>query len=234
MIQEENKAFPRTLSERIYNSLKEAIITGEIKANQRIQEKEIASSFKVSTTPVREAIRRLAGEGLVKVNSHRDVVVREISYKELMDIYRVMAWIDELSIRLTFERARDITREEVEKFIQELEKIANKENVEKWLITNEKMYLKICELSGNEFLYQIRMMINAQLGRYKPLRFFLFTREDVIEKSMKEFKRLLSVFKSKDKKALERLDSSHWLNFLPKEAEWIEYRRLKENTSSGR
>ena len=58
--------FPRTLSERIYLHLKDSIIKGKIKSNQVILEKEIAESFGVSITPVRGALRQLAGEGLIQ------------------------------------------------------------------------------------------------------------------------------------------------------------------------
>jgi len=58
--------FPRTLSERIYLHLKDPIIKGKIKSNQIILETEVAESFGVSITPGREALRRLAGEGLIQ------------------------------------------------------------------------------------------------------------------------------------------------------------------------
>ena len=61
---------PETLSQSIYNCLKKAILENKIKANQKINEKEIADGFKVSRTPVREALVRLEAEGFTKITSH--------------------------------------------------------------------------------------------------------------------------------------------------------------------
>ncbi|MGB6867697.1 MAG: GntR family transcriptional regulator, partial [Candidatus Aminicenantaceae bacterium] len=57
---------PRTMSEFIYNNLKDAIMNRELKANQRINEKELSNAFHVSRTPVREAVLMLAAKGFVR------------------------------------------------------------------------------------------------------------------------------------------------------------------------
>jgi DNA-binding GntR family transcriptional regulator len=216
-------SFPRTLAERIYISIKDSILNGEIKNNQRIIEKEIASRFKVSHTPVREAIKRLASEGLIIINSHRESYVRKISYMELINIYYTMIAIDEMALKLAFNRAPDITIKEIEKYVNALKKVAKKEKVGEYLDLNERMHIRICELSSNDYLYHIRKTIYSQLGIYKPLRFFLFSRSDAIDKTMEEFKSLLRALKSRDKRKIKHINRGRWIQFLPSEAEWHEY-----------
>jgi DNA-binding GntR family transcriptional regulator len=224
----QNKDFPRTLSEVIYNHLKAAITSASLKSNQKIQEKEIAAFFNVSTTPVREAIRRLAGEGLIKTSSHKEAIVAELSYKELMDVYEAIVCIDGMSARLAFSRNLALVTTAVGEYLVRLRKLARRESVEEWLDVNEKMYLRICELSGNQFLYEIRQRINAQLGRYKPLRFFLFGTSNLIDFTMEKFEILLDALKTKNLKKVQDIDLGDWLQLVPSENKWIEYQRQKE------
>ena len=232
-VTKQSKDFPRTLSEVIYNHLKNAIITANLRPNQKIQEKEIAALFNVSTTPVREAIRRLAGEGLIKTSSHKEAVVAELSYKELMDVYEAIVCIDAMSARLAFSRNLALVTASVGEYLVRLRKLAHRETVEEWLDVNEKMYLRICELSGNQFLYEVRQRINAQLGRYKPLRFFLFGTSSLIDFTMEKFEGLLDALKTKNLKKIKDIDLGDWLQLVPSEDQWMEYQRQKETKTGG-
>ena len=87
---------PKTLGQSIYSHLKDAILNNHLKANQKINEKEIAQSFGTSTTPVREAVMRLGAEGFVITDSHRETIVKEISLEELKEILLVMGHLDSL------------------------------------------------------------------------------------------------------------------------------------------
>lgn len=70
---------------RPFKLLKNSIIKGEIKPNQRIQERKVASLFNISPTPVREAIKRLAGEGLIRIDLRiHESCNHEILYETLL------------------------------------------------------------------------------------------------------------------------------------------------------
>lgn len=221
------KNITRTLAETIYNYLKEGITSGKIKANQRIRETNIASYFNVSKTPVREAFTRLAGEGLITISSHKEVTVRKLSYKELMDIYYTMGCIDEIGIKLAFNQASDRMIKEIEKNLDNLKNLSKEKRIEAWLDADEKIFLKICELSGNEFLYQVRKMINAQLGRYRPMRVFLFAAPEAIKYLIHEFEVILEALRSKDKRRIENINIRGLLQLLPSNDDWIEYQKGK-------
>jgi DNA-binding GntR family transcriptional regulator len=90
------------------------------------------------------------------------------------------------------------------------------------------MHLEICKLCENEFLCDIRHLINAQLGRYRPLRFFLFTRSDAIKKSIEDDMALLSAVQSRDKRKIDRLTRGRWIEFLSSEEEWLEHIKAGE------
>jgi len=217
----QHKAFPKTLSDRIYIHLKESIMKGDIKPNQRVMEKDIAAEFGISTTPVREAILRLSGEGLIRIDSHKEAVVRELSHKELMNIYEAMVCIDEKCVKLAYKREKAATIEEMTKYMAEMDGYWRKSEVEKYLECNEQMHLKIAELCGNEFLFQIRQMINAQLGRYRPLRLFMFSNSKAIDQYMTTTNMLLQAMTADDREKIGRIEPEDWIRHLPGENEWL-------------
>ena len=94
----------KSLSKPIYDYLKNSIIKNDLKANERINEKEIAENFGVSRTPVREAIIRLSVEGFVDIHYHRDSVVKDIPYEGLQEILNVISCLDAYAITLVADR----------------------------------------------------------------------------------------------------------------------------------
>ena len=105
---------PKTLSQSIYNYLKEAIISHQLKASQRINEKEIADLFQVSITPVREAVLRLGAEGFIDSNFHREAVIKEVSYRELKEIFQVLGVLDSVAVGLILDTINQEELKELE------------------------------------------------------------------------------------------------------------------------
>lgn len=217
--------YPKTIGERVYLYLKDQILKGEIRANERIQEKEISSLFMVSSTPVREAVLRLAGEGLIKITSHKEAVVKSISYKELIEIYQVMDGMDKMALELAFDRMSEEGIKVLEEMEVKMEKYCKKETVEKYLELNEAIWLKISELSGNSFLYQVRQHTHSQLARYRPLRFFLFTASGMLERVLERERMVFEALKRRDRKKMKEAMRQSWIEFLPSEAEWEQHEK---------
>jgi len=111
----------KTLSQTIYNYLKDAVVTNKLKANQRIIEKDIAEMFGVSTTPVREALLRLAAEGYLFIDSHRKTVVKEASIEELKEILQVMAELDTIAVEHVVERIQPEHLQKLRELTEQME-----------------------------------------------------------------------------------------------------------------
>lgn len=208
--------FPKTLRDRIHNYLKNAILRGEIKANQRIQEKELASKFGTSTTPVREAILKLAGEGFIRIDSHREAYVKEISYRELEEIYEVIRYLDALCLRMVVENITDEKIDEIEKLTKKMEKLCSPDTVEEYCEINSKIHIKIWESVENKFLYQIILQVHDQFLRYNTRRLSVFYEPRVLEKSLRDHKLLIEILKERNKEKAEKFAKKHWsTRFLP-------------------
>ena len=94
----------KPLREVVFNTLKEAIISGELKPGERLMEVKLAEKMGVSRTPVREAIRKLELDGLVEMLPRKGAHVAELSVKNIMDVLEVRASLDGLATSLAAEK----------------------------------------------------------------------------------------------------------------------------------
>ena len=101
----------KPLRDVIFDTLREAIIVGELKPGQRLMEVQLAEKMGVSRTPVREAIRKLELEGLVEMLPRKGAHVAELSVKDIMDVLEVRATLDGLATSLSATRITDDEKE---------------------------------------------------------------------------------------------------------------------------
>jgi DNA-binding GntR family transcriptional regulator len=89
----------RTAHEYVRDTLRQAILRGSVTGGTRLVQADIAARLGVSTTPVREALRDLATEGLIHLDAHRGAVVRELTYEELVEIYDMLSLLEPEAMR---------------------------------------------------------------------------------------------------------------------------------------
>ena len=100
------------LRDVVFQTLRQAILRGELKPGERLMEIQLANKLGVSRTPIREAIRKLELEGLVLMIPRRGAEVAEITEKSLRDVLEVRGALEELAVDLACER---ITQEDISK-----------------------------------------------------------------------------------------------------------------------
>lgn len=94
-------------AQHAYQKLLDAIRSGELKPGQRIREVELAGWLKISRTPVREAIRRLESEGLVQSVAHKGMVVAELDYQAVMELYQMREVLEGTAAALAAKHASE-------------------------------------------------------------------------------------------------------------------------------
>ena len=208
---------PKTLSQSIYEHLKESILKKEIEPNQRINEQEIAESFDVSRTPVREAVVRLAAEGFVDIVSHREALVKEVSYKELKDVFQVIGVLDRLAAHLMVDKIDPHEVTKLEKLTSKMERHFIVREVEKFLELNYTIHEKLWDYltDKNNFLQkQLRFCVNQLKMCYYPLN-RAFEDPKIMRKSMTAHKEIMEAIKEKNAAKLETIIFDHWIPPLP-------------------
>lgn len=206
----------KTLSQSIYNHLKKAIVTNKLKANQRIIEKDIAEMFGVSTTPVREALLRLAAEGYLLIDSHRKTIVKEASITELKEILQVIAELDTISIGYIAEHIKPEHLKHLKKLTEQMEQAGRSKDIRKYLELNVAIHKRIWDILPNKVLQRTLEFVHRQLMRYMYSRISAFQEPAVLAQSIQEHKKILRALENKDTKALKSLVRSNWSLLLDK------------------
>lgn len=93
-----------TLSEKVYQILVKSIIQGELPPGTKLQEKHVARQLEVSATPVREAFKRLSGDGFIDLVPYCGAVVKELDYNEIKEAYQCRVALEKLALREVIER----------------------------------------------------------------------------------------------------------------------------------
>jgi DNA-binding GntR family transcriptional regulator len=111
---------PRSRTEWAEDRLRQAIITGALAPGERIFVEQLAAEWRLSATPLREALRTLAGQGLIVLDAQRGAKVSEVSVPEMLDVYELRLIVEPYALRLSIERDDPAWRAELERSWQAL------------------------------------------------------------------------------------------------------------------
>jgi len=178
----------------VYENIKSAIVSGEIEAGTRLTETKVSEQLNVSTTPVREAFRRLSSEGLVKIIPWRGAIVQEFSSKEILEVYQCREALEVMAISL----AADHIDEEGVLKLYELLKESEQASHSRFFEINTEMHDEIITYSRNETLANLISQIkdvvlhNRNISSYSEERKkeIFFEHSEIVqalEKRDKEF-----------------------------------------------
>lgn len=155
------------LRDVVFNTLRQAILTGELKPGERLLEIHLADRLGVSRTPIREAIRKLELEGLVTMIPRRGAEVAQITEKSMSDVLEVRRAMDALCAELACER---ITEEALERLREACERFAQTiktKDVKKIAQADVELHDIILQATGNSRLIQLVNNLSEQMYRYR-------------------------------------------------------------------
>lgn len=155
------------LRDIVFKTLREAIITGELKSGERLMEIKLANEMGVSRTPVREAIRKLEQEGLVYLNARKGAVVAPINSKDLKDVMEVRGVLESLACQLACSNTDEENLKELERMNQDIQKAIEDGDDEKVARLDARFHDRICEFSGNAKLVRILSSLKEHIFRYR-------------------------------------------------------------------
>ena len=202
---------PQTLSETIFQSLKKAVIEGEIKPGQRLQEKEIAALYNTSATPVREAFFRLAAEKYLVINARKEVLVQDTTKEEVRELYEIVRALDILALRkaLPAFTAEDI--DELRAMTQELGRLYDADDHQSYLELNLRIHDRIWSVCGSQSLYETLSELMSKISIYRRKTDFApFSDPPALDKSYHDHVRIFDLIEARDMAGLEKLIEAHW------------------------
>ena len=155
------------LRDVVFNTLRQAILRGELKPGERLMEIALANRLGVSMTPVREAIRMLELEGLVNMIPRKGAQVAQITEQDLNDVLEVRLGLEELAVRFACERITDEEIKELGLAVKEFEKKMKEDDLSAQAEADVKFHEIIYGATHNRRLVQIINNIREQMYRYR-------------------------------------------------------------------
>lgn len=159
----------KPLREVIFNTLREAIIAGELIPGERLMEVQLAKKMGVSRTPVREAIRKLELEGLVDMMPRKGAHVAELSVKDIMDVLEVRATLDGLATSLAAARMTEDELKNLKHVYSQFVTYMEKENLQGAIKKDVEFHEIIYHSSRNDKLIQISNNLREQIQRFRVI-----------------------------------------------------------------
>ncbi len=155
------------LRDVVFNTLRDAILHGELLPGERLMEITLANRLGVSRTPVREAIRKLELEGLVIMVPRKGAQVAQITEKDLNDVLEVRLGLEELAMQFACERIDEAQQEQIRKAALEFEKLMESDDITALAQADVKFHELIYEATRNRRLIQIINNLREQMYRYR-------------------------------------------------------------------
>ena len=194
------------LRDVVFNTLRQAILRGELKPGERLMEIQLANKLGVSRTPIREAIRKLELEGLVLMIPRRGAEVAEITEKSLRDVLEVRAALEELAVDLACDRISAEDIQNLKEAAKEFEIALQGGDVTEYAEADVKFHDIIYLATDNQRLIQLLYNLREQMYRY---RVEYLKRTEVHPVLLAEHEHIISCIEKHDKEAAKVAISTH-------------------------
>ncbi len=155
------------LRDVVFNTLREAILRGDLQPGERLMELQLASQLGVSRTPIREAIRMLEQEGLAVTMPRKGAEVAKMTLKGMEDVLEIRGALDELASQLACERITEEQLERLDTRKKEFEKSLQSGDVKLIAEADVNFHDVIYEATGNPKLVNLLNNLREQIYRYR-------------------------------------------------------------------
>ncbi|NWF44555.1 GntR family transcriptional regulator [Hydrogenophaga sp. D2P1] len=200
---------PRALYEEVAELLRQRIFNRELEPGSWIDELKIAEEYGISRTPLREALKVLAAEGLVTMKVRRGAYVTEVSDKDLADVYHLLALLESDAAGVVAQRASDAELAELQGLHTELEAAADDRN--RFFALNERFHMRLLEIASNRWREQMVadlrkvMKLNRHNSLFKTGR---------IDESLAEHRAIMTALLARNAELTQQRMHEHFQNGL--------------------
>lgn len=203
---------PRALYEEVAELLRQRIFTRELEPGSWIDELKIAEDYGISRTPLREALKVLAAEGLVTMKVRRGAYVTEVNEKDLQDVYHLLGLLESDAAGVVAEHASEAERQELQALHAELETAATGQpDRERFFQINERFHMRMLEIADNRWRKQ---MVSDLRKVMKLNRHHSLFKSGRIDESLREHRAILAALLARDAAAAAAAMQAHFCNGL--------------------
>jgi DNA-binding GntR family transcriptional regulator len=196
------------LYEEVAERLRTSIFSHEFAPGSWIDEQAIAKEYGISRTPMREAIKILAAEGLITMKMRRGAYVTEVSKSDLSQIFTVLALLEGQACRETALKASEGQLEALDSIHMKLERAAADRDLDQFFAINQSFHDKLQEISNNPWMKRVIDDLRKVL---KLQRRDSLSKRGRLESSLIEHRKILSALLARDADLSEKLMKEHLL-----------------------
>lgn len=200
---------PRALYEEVAELLRQRIFAHQLQPGSWIDEMKMAEEFGISRTPLREALKVLAGEGLVTMKVRRGAYVTEVSPKDLLQVYHLLALLESDAASELAQSATDAQIAELQALHDALE--ASTGDRDAFFIANERFHMRVLEMLDNKWLSQMVADLRKvmKLNRHNSL-----FKSGRVEESLQEHRELMQALAARNAGQAQQCVKLHFRNGL--------------------
>lgn len=196
----------KPLRELVFESLREAIITGRLRPGERMMEIQMAEEMGVSRTPVREAIRKLELEGLVVMIPRKGAYVAGLSLKDIADVFEIRGALEGLAAELAAERITDEEQDEMERYLVMIAEYIEAGDIEKVVEIDTDFHTLLYKCSRNSRLSQIISNLREQIQRFRTTSLSYPGR---MKTALEEHRKIVEALAARDGELARRIAQEH-------------------------
>ncbi|GAB3359935.1 MULTISPECIES: GntR family transcriptional regulator [Giesbergeria] len=200
---------PRALYEEVAEQLRQRIFRRELEPGCWIDELKIAEEFGISRTPLREALKVLAAEGLVTMKVRRGAYVTEMSEKDLRDVYHLLSLLESDAAGVVAAQASAAQLQALQELHAELESAVHER--ERFFALNEQFHMQLLELADNRWRSQVVTDLRKvmKLNRHNSL-----FKQGRMADSLREHRAILTALTARDAAAAAQAMQTHFAQGL--------------------
>ncbi|MDF2539801.1 MAG: hypothetical protein K0S76_2822 [Herbinix sp.] len=200
-----------SLRGRVFNKIRENILSGVYKENEELKENTIGLELGVSRTPVREALRQLELEGLVTIIPNKGAYVTGITSKDIHDIYMIRSYLEGLCAKWACEHITEAEIEALDEILYLSEFHARRSHHEQLVELDNKFHDLIYKASGSKILDHVLSDFHHYVERIRKIT---LSRSSRATKSNEEHALILDAIKKRDGDLAEKLAHEHIMNTI--------------------
>lgn len=196
----------KPLRELVFESLREAIIMGNLRPGERLMEIQLAEQMGVSRTPVREAIRKLELEGLVVMVPRKGAYVAGLSIKDIADVFEIRKALEGLAAELAADRISDEEIENLERVLHRLADSVEHKKLEEFIEVDTEFHAVLFQAGRNERLSQMVSNLREQIHRFRNTSLSMPGR---MTAALEEHRKIVEAISQHDVDEAKRLAQEH-------------------------
>lgn len=200
---------PTALYQEVAERLRQKIFAHELTPGTWIDEQKLAEQYGISRTPLREALKVLASEGMVDLKPRRGCYVTEISRQDLDDIFPLIALLEGRCAAEAVRRARTAEIRELKTIHERLEAAARDGRIDAFFEANQEFHKRIQELANNRWLLSVIQDLRKVL---KLSRMHSLSLEGRLQQSLEEHRGIMAALEAGDAIKVEKLMHDHLLS----------------------